>query len=395
MYILLFIIVKYYIFILFLNEHLNLIFLLLQSATALKAATKSPKEENITEHEEVEFETRVVDGEVETVAVDKKDKNVEKKEYEDIPKKIETEDEASKIIEKEEEVSKKNLRPLAKRRNLVRNSLSPAKVENDDDDMPPLSEVTKDNNSNDKEKILIKLPIENEEVEVTTGMIRRSTTLIEEAVERSTKEFDAKTMKTERKASKPKVSLEKLQAMRTPLSSAQILKLIRLILIISISVYTSYQSSIQNLNKPIDFFTSQTYVKETSSTSSLFEENTNKVENTDENTNQVGWIEFITSATLPAVIVVWWLSSSLLLPLLGYIIVKPKEKEFSIMQFVLNLFMDGFDGILEIIISFFGELSLHVIVGLLTSLVVTFYYNDVTVGSTIVKSNSEMVYDEL
>jgi hypothetical protein len=354
----------------------------------------SPKEETIiTESEEVEFETRVVDGEVETVAVEKKDKIVEKNE---VIKKIETADETSHV-EVEEAVPKKKVRPLAKRRNLVRNSLQPVKVENDDDDMPPLSEVTKDNNSDGNEKILIKKPIEkiDEEVEVKTGMISRSTTLIEESVGRSTKEHDANTMKAEKKAPKSKISLEKLQAMRTPLTTSQILKFIRLILIISMSVYTGYQSSIQNLNKPLDFFTSQTFVRDASLSSSLFEENTNEVVYTDENTNQVGWIEFITGATLPAVIVIWWLSSSLFLPLLGYIIVKPKEKEFSIIQFVLNLFMEGFEGIIEVIISFFGEVCLHVIVAVISSLVVSFYYSDIATGSNIVESVDEMVFDEL
>ena len=301
-------------------------------------------------------------------------------------------------------------RPLAARRNLVAGATSPEpKMEtsstnqNDDENVPSL--VVREN------------PTEEKPMSITSQRTRK----IEQEIARNTAKFDENIVTKEsmegKNADEKQKVLKKLalKATKTPLKPHQIMRFIRLLIIVVVGMITGYQSAVKNMDEVVSYAhqKSSIQVEEVTTTGlssahltlSAFVSGPSvdaipHFMGATVSTTQDGWFSSANNnrtwfqwlqyrfvrqlqCSLSAVSLVGWVVSMCISPLVNRAFPKQKNSGVFSMQTVINLFSNGVEGLIEIGLSRLGEWALHATVTVATAMAVTFFLGGIGDVSTI------------
>lgn len=295
------------------------------------------------------------------------------------------------------EASKPKERPLASRRNLVNKTISSKdnedihesnnnndnKEENSvekEDSVEKIVEEVKETKSSELESIKDKID-DKSSLKPEIKYVKKTLKEIEKEVAENTAKFDANVLKKENDKEKEKKKIVKKKVeIRDNFQPAAIKRLIRLVFIIIVAYFTAYR----------------TYTSLSSSAANNFISN-----NTDEfsqtaspiiNNSSAGrtWFGYFgayfigqVECVMTAVSLVWWVSSMLNQVVTTKFAPKSAKKE-DIMSTLLNLYQNGFEGILEYFFSIFGEFAVY----LFSLIVFSVLFSIIDLNSSYNNSNS-------
>ena len=332
-------------------------------------------------------------------------------------------------------------RPLAARRNLVaggtpttESKLESTTSNNDDDnDNNVPSMIIRESSSTTTATIPTakknENPTESSGDNKSMSITSQRTRKIEQEIARNTAKFDENIVKKdEDKSMEGKNAEEKqkvlkklaLKATKTPLKPHQIVKFIRLLILVVVGMITGYQSAMTNMHEVVSYghqkstinhveegITTTTTTTTGLSTLHAFVNGPSVDGNiphflgatvspaqdgwfptTNKNRTWFQWLQnrFVRQlqCSLTAVSLVGWVVSMCISPLVNRAFPKQQNSGVFSMQTIINLYSNGVEGLIEIILSRLGEWALHVTVTVATAMVVTFFLGgSLGDGSTI------------
>ena len=309
-------------------------------------------------------------------------------------------------------------RPLAARRNLVAAAVGGAEPKTDDSAKDDEKDETVDATTSttaapSSSGAASSSPDKGPAMTLTSQRTRE----IEQEIARNTAKFDENVVKKdgnkeiEQKKEEEKAKILKkiaMKAAKAPLQAHQVMRFIRLLVIVLLAAVTGYQSATTNMHEVVAYGRQRPAAAENvapSSTSAtvsgggiesarqalgafLGGSKANNVPHFAGAVHQAAqdasevpggrtWVQWAHSrllrqleCSLTAVWLVWWVTS-LFTSLVGRAFPK-QPKESGLMAMVISLYNHGVDGIVEIVVGRLGELALHVFVTVGTAMLVTF-----------------------
>ena len=348
-------------------------------------------------------------------------------------------------------------RPLAARRNLVAggggNTTAEPKEVEDQNVLPSL--VVRENTTTATTTTTIPTAKKNETSTESAGeksmsITSQRTRKIEQEIARNTAKFDENIVKKDedkslggKNAEEKQKVLKKLalKATKTPLKPHQIVRFIRLLIIVVVGMITGYQSAMTNMHEVVSYAHQQsttTIPVEEGITTGLSQAQLTFsalvsgpsvgtiphfvgatispvqdgwfTKSSNSNRTWFQWLQYRfvrqLQCSFSAVSLVGWIVSMCISPLVTRAFPKQQSSGFFSMQTIINLYSNGVEGLIEIILSKIGEWALHVTVTVGTAMAVTFFFGGIgdvssidtmmnTVGTAMDKSTMEAMQSAL